>query len=64
MINTSKKSNILNSGENDEVVFEIKNNSIVIPPKKKKIDELIAGYTGNYSPYEMDWGSDIGNEIW
>ena len=59
--------NMLSLRENDEVVFEIKDNSLVITPKKKKhktIDELFAGYDGSYSPEELNWGPDVGKEIW
>jgi antitoxin MazE len=27
------------------------------------LDEIFAGYTGNYQPTEFDWGPDVGAEV-
>lgn len=35
-----------------------------VAPKRKSIDELFAGYQGDYKAKEMDWGEKVGNEIW
>ncbi|GHT78468.1 multidrug transporter MatE [Actinomycetota bacterium] len=32
--------------------------------KKVTIEELFAGYKGDYVPTECDWGSPVGKEIW
>ncbi|MDR0308637.1 MAG: hypothetical protein LBH87_01745 [Coriobacteriales bacterium] len=36
----------------------------VLPHKKKTIADLFEGYTGDYQPQEMDWGSPVGKEMW
>lgn len=30
----------------------------------KTLDELFAGYTGDYRGEEIDWGNPIGEEVW
>lgn len=32
--------------------------------KKVSIKSLFAGYTGDYTPSEVDWGETKGNEAW
>jgi len=34
------------------------------PKKHKSIEELFAGYKGEYEPVEIDWGKPVGREIW
>lgn len=58
---------MLDLRENDEVGFKVKDQSLIITPIKKKhksIEELFMGYKGNYSPEDIDWGNDVGKEIW
>lgn len=33
-------------------------------PAKKSIQELFAGYEGNYKSEEVDWGEPAGEEVW
>jgi antitoxin component of MazEF toxin-antitoxin module len=30
----------------------------------KSIEELFAGFQGEYEPVEIDWGEPVGKEIW
>lgn len=30
----------------------------------KTIEELFAGFDGEYEPVEIDWGKPVGKEIW
>ena len=32
--------------------------------KHKTIEELFAGFQGQYEPIEIDWGKPVGKEIW
>lgn len=56
----------LNMHEGAEVEILTEDNSIVIKPvkRRKTIQELFAGYEGDYKPQEIDWGKPEGNEIW
>jgi len=31
---------------------------------RKSLQERFKGYTGDYKPSEVDWGSPVGKEIW
>ena len=44
--------------EKDRIVIE------KIEPQKKTIEELFAGYDGDYIPEEIDWGAPVGDEVW
>ena len=37
---------------------------IIKPQSKKNIQELFAGYEGEYVPGEVNWGKDVGGEVW
>ena len=57
----------LNMREGNEVEILKQDNIIVIKHAAKKretIQELFAGYDGNYTPEEIDWGKPVGNEAW
>jgi len=53
--------------ENDPVELVAENNIIFIRPVRKSpasLDELFAGYTGDYVCTEADFGPAAGNEVW
>ncbi|MDR1665149.1 MAG: AbrB/MazE/SpoVT family DNA-binding domain-containing protein [Clostridiales bacterium] len=57
----------LNIHEGNEVEIFTQNDSIVIKsaaPQYKSIQALFAGYEGEYTPEEIDWGEPAGNEVW
>jgi len=57
----------LNMREGNEVEILKQDDVIIIKnaaPKRKTIQELFAGYEGDYTPEEIDWGKPVGNEIW
>lgn len=54
-------------GENDRVEIDADHDVIVIRrvnKKHKKLEERLAGYTGDYKPSEWDTGEAKGNEVW
>ena len=60
---------LLRISDNDAVEVEAEMDKIIIKkaaaaPKHKTIEELFAGYNGDYVPDEMDWGSPVGREVW
>ncbi len=53
--------------ENDRIEINAENDTIVIRranKRHKKLEERLAGYTGDYSPSEWDTGASKGNEAW
>ncbi|MEG1912562.1 MAG: AbrB/MazE/SpoVT family DNA-binding domain-containing protein [Cloacibacillus sp.] len=32
--------------------------------KRRKIEQIFAGYEGGYESCEIDWGAPVGKEIW
>lgn len=56
----------LNWEENKEFSLTAEQNKLVIEPikKRKSIEERFEGFSGSYEPAEMDWGENVGNEIW
>ena len=35
-----------------------------LAPSPTTIQELFAGYDGEYEPQEIDWGCPVGREVW
>ena len=57
----------LNMSEGKEVEILKQDDIIIIKhaaQKRKSIQELFAGYEGDYAPEEIDWGEPVGGEIW
>lgn len=52
--------------ENDELALDIENGNIVIrkTSKRKSIEELFEGFSGEYVPTDINWGEPQGEEIW
>ena len=52
-------------GENDAVEIIAEKNTITLRKvnRPKSLDELFAGYHGNYQPVEFDTGADVGLEV-
>jgi len=51
--------------EGAEVELFTEGNTLVIKPKSKQtIQDLFAGYDGDYVPEEVSWGADTGGEVW
>ena len=56
--------------ENDQVEIVADKNTIIIKKAarkrraKKSLEELFAGYTGNYKCEELDTGKPVGKEVW
>jgi antitoxin MazE len=51
------------------VEVDDKNDRIIIsrvktPRKYPTIEELFAGFNGEYEPVEVDWGEPTGEEVW
>ncbi len=54
-------------GMDDRVEIEVSHGVITLKkaqPAKKSIQELFAGYEGDYKAEEVDWGEPAGEEIW
>lgn len=54
---------------NDEIVIRAENNTLIIEKaptehSRKTIKELFADYDGDYTPEEINWGEQVGKEIW
>lgn len=51
-----------------EADIKADNNSIIVIPKltnkKVTIKSLFAGYVGDYKPTEINYGEDVGKEVW
>ena len=52
-------------GENDAVEIIAEKNTITLRKvnSPKSLDELFAGYHGDYQPVEFDTGADVGLEV-
>lgn len=52
-------------GENDAVEIIAEKNTITLRKvnRPKSLDELFAGYHGEYQPVEFDTGADVGLEV-
>lgn len=52
-------------GENDAVEIIAEKNTITLRKvnRPKSLDELFAGYHGDYQPVEFDTGTDVGLEV-
>lgn len=52
-------------GENDDVEIIAEKNTITLRKvnRPKSLDELFAGYHGDYQPVEFDTGADVGLEV-
>ena len=52
-------------GENDavEIIAEKNTNTLRKVNRPKSLDELFAGYHGDYQPVEFDTGADVGLEV-
>ena len=52
-------------GENDAVEIIAEKNTITLRKvnRPKSLDELFAGYQGDYQPVEFDTGADVGLEV-
>lgn len=52
-------------GENDAVEIFAEKNTITLRKvnRPKSLDELFAGYHGDYQPVEFDTGADVGLEV-
>lgn len=52
-------------GENDAVEIIAEKNTITLRKvnRPKSLDELFAGYHGDYQPIEFDTGADVGLEV-
>ena len=52
-------------GENDAVEIIAEKNTITLRKvnRPKSLDELFAGYHGDYHPVEFDTGADVGLEV-
>jgi antitoxin MazE len=57
--------NIASLRENDEVEIIATDKEITIRKSKrhKSLDDLFAGYTGDYMPMEFDSGDAVGREV-
>lgn len=53
-----------NSGETLDIT--IQDGQIILKRAEPAVDirELFAGYSGDYRPQEIDWGSAKGSEVW
>lgn len=56
--------NAANMRENDAVSIDARENLITLRklPRHRTLDDLFAGYTGDYRPAEFDFGPDMGFE--
>ncbi len=54
-----------NMNENDAVSIDVQENIITLRklPQRRTLDDLFAGYTGDYKPAEYDFGADVGLEV-
>ena len=57
----------VNMSEGEEVEIATQDDTIIIrrvTGKRRTIQELFAGYDGDYTPEEIDWGEPVGGEVW
>ena len=57
--------NAANMQENDAVSIDVQENLITLRklPRRRTLDDLFAGYSGDYQPAEYDCGADVGLEV-
>lgn len=57
--------NAANLRENDAVSIDVHENQITLKKvsRRRTLDELFAGYRGDYRPAEFDTGADVGLEV-
>ena len=57
--------NAANMSVNDAVSIDVQENLITLRklPQRRTLDDLFAGYTGDYQPAEYDFGADVGLEV-
>lgn len=57
--------NVARLQENDDVEIIATEESIVLRKARRyrSLDQLFAGYQGNYQPVEFDTGADVGREV-
>ena len=57
--------NAANMQENDAVSIDVQENLITLRkmPRRKTLDDLFAGYSGDFQPAEYDFGADVGLEV-
>ena len=57
--------NAANMQENDAVSIDVQENLITLRklPRRNTLDDLFAGYSGDYRPAEYDFGADVGLEV-
>ena len=57
--------NAANLHENDAVSIDVQENQITLRklPQRRTLDDLFAGYTGDYRPAEYDFGAEVGSEV-
>lgn len=57
--------NAANMQENDAVSIDVQENLITLRklPRRRTLDDLFAGYSGDYQPTEYDFGADEGLEV-
>lgn len=53
----------------DKITVRAENDMLIIEKAAptaahKTIKELFAGYDGEYKPQEVDWGEQVGKEVW
>jgi len=58
------KSIIISESSFNTMINSPQNNSIRVRKQpRKSLQERFKGYTGDYKPSEVDWGSPVGKEI-
>ena len=57
--------NAANLSVNDPVAIDVHDNMITLRrlPARRTLDDLFAGYDGDYVPSEYDTGADVGREV-
>ena len=52
--------------DNEKINLKIEKNKIIIEKNetRKNIKELFENYKGKYAPIDIDWGENVGDEIW
>lgn len=52
----------------EQISLTVENNKLIIepvsPPEKISLKDVFDGYSGNYEPFEVNWGERVGNEVW
>ena len=51
--------------ENDAVSIDVQSEQIILRkvPQPRTLDDLFADYQGDYVPFEIDTGEDVGREV-